>query len=154
MTGRNTWTWKELRDQVYSVALKLTGNRADADDVTQEACLRIHLYLNSFRGESHFFTWVYSIVRNSFLDMCKQKNKHQDLLIKITAQVSPDFSDVILDRTLLSNLPSVQKQILVLRELYGYSYHEIARITRTSIDSVKSRLYRARKILAGLVLEQ
>lgn len=154
MTDHNQTYWAELRARVFSVAIGLTGNHCEAEDLTQEACLRIHENLDSFKGESQFFTWVYSIVRNSYADLCRRDNRQKRIMERVSFQVVPDFSEAYAIRSLLKTLTSLQKKILILREVYGFSYREIARLTSTSIDSVKTRLYRTRKKLADIWKEE
>lgn len=142
--------WKELRQRVFAAAVNLTGNRHEAEDLAQEACLKIHLRMGDFRGESQFFTWAYSVLVNSYRDRCRQAKRRLETSLSRVKEItqSLDISDLVTARSLVDKLPKMQKKIFLLREFYGYSYREIAKITHCSLESVRTRLYRARKQLA------
>ena len=148
--------WVELRQRIYAISLGLTGCPTDAEDLTQDACLKIFLKSKQFRGDSQLFTWAYSIVRNSWRDRCRQLKQRQDYVHGYVNNFFdnhtfvPDFSDTVVLRMVMDQLPTLHKKVLLLKE-YGNSYNEIAQITRTSLDSVKSRMYSSRRMLNELM---
>lgn len=142
--------WKDLRQRVYAAAMSLTGNRYEAEDLAQEACLKIHLRMSEFRGESQFFTWAYSVLVNLYRDQCRQAKRRLETSLSRVKEIthSLDISELITARSLVDKLPQLQKKMFLLRECYGFSYREIAKITHCSLESVRTRLYRARKQLS------
>lgn len=142
--------WRDLRQRIFAAAIGLTGNRHEAEDLAQEACLKIHLGMEGFRGESQFFTWAYSVLANQYRDQCRLAKRKLELSLTRArdAAKSLDFSDLVVARTLVDKLPRLQKKVFLLKEYYGYSYQEIAKLTQSSLESVRARLYRARKQLA------
>lgn len=156
---------------VYNLALRTLGNREDAEDVTQEAFLKAYRSLDSFRGDSKFSVWLYRIVSNLCLDLLRsrQRKPTQSLTVEDDdgetgeLEISDDhFSpERLLDRKLtresvqrgLAALPDDARQILLLRELQGMSYEEIAQALDLEPGTVKSRIFRARKKLCAFLLQ-
>lgn len=156
----------EHEGRAYSLALRLMGNREDALDATQEAWIKMYKNIKSFRGESSFSTWVYRIVYNTCLDQLRrrknvislegvqEKNEGfrlaSDTETPEAAYTHTEIRDAI--RKGLDTLVPEHKQIIVLRDIQGFSYEEIAEILGTEIGTVKSRLFRARKNLEKYLL--
>ena len=149
----------------------MTGNREDAQDMAQEAFLKAYNSLPSFRGDSKFSSWLYRIVSNVCLDFLRKKGKRQT--VSLSAE-DDDGEDVVLDvpdtaqspeallekkltrdavRRGLASLPEDARQILLLREIQGLSYEEIADVLVLEVGTVKSRIFRARKRLCAFLLE-
>jgi RNA polymerase sigma-70 factor (ECF subfamily) len=157
---------------VYNLALRTLGNREDAEDVTQEAFLKAYRSLDSFRGDSKFSVWLYRIVSNLCLDLLRSRQckPAQSLTVEDDdgeigeLEISDEhFSpEKLLDRKLtresvqrgLAALPDDARQILLLRELQGFSYEEIGRILSLESGTVKSRIFRARKRLCAFLLRE
>ncbi len=144
------FSWPELYQKLFAAAMGITGDRHTAEELTQETCLKIHQKHDGFRGESQFFTWAYAMLLNQYRDYCRQAKRrlHLSLARVKTLSNSVDFSEYIAACSLLDKLPQLQKQMFILREFYGCSYQEIASLTRCSLESVRTRLYRTRKQLA------
>ena len=156
---------------VYNLALRALGNPQDAEDVTQEAFLKAYRSLSSFRGDSKFSVWLYRIVSNLCLDFLRARSRRpsQSLTVEddegeVGELEIPDehFSpEKLLDRKLtresvqrgLASLPDDARQILLLRELKGLSYEEIADVLDLEPGTVKSRIFRARKKLCAFLLQ-
>ena len=145
-------------DAAYNLARWLSGNDHDAEDIAQEASLRAFRFLGGFRG-ANSRSWVLTIVRNTAFTWLKQ-NRAQSFVsmsdckleeIEDTSPVSnPGHThqvdgDVL--RHALASLPVEFREVLVLRELEGLSYKEIADVADAPIGTVMSRLARARKLL-------
>lgn len=156
---------------VYNLALRMTGNPEDAADMSQEAFIKAYNSLNSFRGESKFSVWLYRIVSNVCLDFLRRKSRRPAVSLSIeddggeeTQLELPDESqspELLLERSLtrdavrrgLGVLPPEQRQILLLREIQGLSYEEIAHVLELEAGTVKSRIFRARKRLCAFLLK-
>lgn len=142
-------------DAAYNLARWLTRNDHDAEDVAQEAYLRAFRFFDSFHGEASL-SWLLTIVRNTCYTWLKQ-NRAQDLTTEFDEEVhSPERADANPETRLLETvdqlelqraldeLPVEFREAVILRELEGMSYKEIADITSVPIGTVMSRLARAR----------
>ncbi|HVS76263.1 MAG TPA: sigma-70 family RNA polymerase sigma factor [Steroidobacteraceae bacterium] len=148
-------------DAAFNLARWLTGNRADAEDIVQEAMVRALTYFPGFRGGSSR-AWVLQIVRNTAYGALKARRRErlggQEGLDDAAIEDIPDPADgpeKVLIRsdelsrvdTLMGELPLELRETLVLRELEELSYREIAQVTAVPIGTVMSRLWRARRML-------
>lgn len=155
---------------VYNLALRMTGNAQDAEDMAQEAFIKAYNSLPSFRGDSKFSVWLYRIVSNVCLDFLRKQNRRpasslsqEDEDGEETQMDIPDESqspEQLLERSLtqeavqrgLQSLSEEQRQILLLREIQGLSYEEIAETLDLEAGTVKSRIFRARKKLCAFLI--
>jgi len=149
-------------DAAFNLARWLTGSRAEAEDVVQEAMVRALTYFPSFRGGSSR-AWVLQIVRNTAYGALKAR--HGERVVapaaggeSATIEDIPDPTDDLetaLIRSddlaridaLIADLPVDLRETLILRELEELSYREIAQVTSVPIGTVMSRLWRARRML-------
>ena len=156
---------------VFNVALQMTGNREDAQDMAQEAFLKAYSSLSSFRGDSKFSSWLYRIVANVCLDFKRRQSRRPRSSLTVEddegESVELDIADesqspeTLLERKLtrdavrrgLQELPPEQRQILLLREIQGLSYEEIGEVMDLEPGTVKSRIFRARKKLCAFLLQ-
>ncbi len=156
---------------VFNVALQMTGNREDAQDMAQEAFLKAYSSLNSFRGDSKFSSWLYRIVANVCLDFKRRQGRRPSSSLTVEDEegevLELDIADEsqspekLLERKLtreavrrgLAELPEEQRQILLLREIQGLSYEEIGEAMGLEPGTVKSRIFRARKKLCAFLLK-
>lgn len=156
---------------VYNLALRMTGNAQDAEDMAQEAFIKAYNSLPSFRGDSKFSVWLYRIVSNVCLDFLRRQNRRPTSSLSVededgeeTQLDVPDESqspELLLERSLtrdavqrgLLALSGEQRQILLLREIQGLSYEEIAQALELETGTVKSRIFRARKRLCAFLLQ-
>ncbi len=155
---------------VYNLALRMVKNPEDASDMAQEAFIRAYNSLASFRGESKFSVWLYRIVSNVCLDFLRSRSRHPTVSLSVendegeeTELDIPDESqspEALLERRLtrdsvrrgLDALSEEYRQILLLREIQGLSYDEIAETLSMELGTVKSRIFRARKKLCDFLL--
>lgn len=151
----------------YNFALRLTGNEADARDLTQEAFIRVYRAWRSFVPGTSFLSWIYRIVTNLYRDELRRRkgrfyeeipedNVPQEFGGSRPLAVTPidDYVDRQLGESLsssLARLSSDQRQVVILADIEEYSYQEIADIMGCSIGTVRSRLHRARALLRRLV---
>jgi RNA polymerase sigma-70 factor (ECF subfamily) len=148
----------ELRkDQVYSVALRYSGDPAIAQDIAQETFLKLFTRIGSFRGESDFSSWLYRLVVNSCLDQKRKTRRLAPLLDEALAILqAPDLSalDEVVRaelshhlRAVVEDLADEQRILLVLRYTQALSYDEIAAVLGTSTGTIASRLNRIHRTL-------
>ena len=144
-------------DAAYNLARWLTRNDQDAEDIAQEACLRAFKYWKSFSGRD-CRSWLLKIVRNTFYSWLRQRSVQPVLTddgeTDDTAGNIPDPERALIQnadrdtlRAALEDLVVEFREAIVLRELEGLSYKEIADIAGVPIGTVMSRLARARKQL-------
>lgn len=144
-------------DRVFAIALRMTGSRADALDATQEAFIAAYRRLGSFRRDSAFSTWIYRIAVNTSHDLLrKRKRTATDEL----PQQDKDPSQVSVEDTAglrtdlaraLAELPAEHREAVLLHDLGGVPYDEIATLTGVALGTVKSRISRGRGRLAQLL---
>jgi RNA polymerase sigma-70 factor (ECF subfamily) len=143
-------------DAAYSLARWLTRNDQDAQDVTQEACLRAFRFFDGYQG-GNMRAWLLTIVRNTCYTWLRQNRASDSAEVfdeeihseKSSGSADPEIqalasADTETLRRGLEELPSVFREALVLRELEGMSYKEIADVTSVSLGTVMSRLARGR----------
>jgi RNA polymerase sigma-70 factor (ECF subfamily) len=144
---------------VYSLAYRLVGDRLDAEDVAQDAYLRMYRGLAGFREEAKFETWMYRIVANCAMTHLRRRGRFgivvSDEEVDVpepdqAAQRAVDRDD--LERGLAA-LPDGQRVPLLLKDVYGLSIREIAEELDVEEGAVKVRLHRARKRLAASLAE-
>ena len=147
-------------DSAYRLARGLTGNRADADDVVQDACLRAFQALDSYSG-GNARAWLMTITRNvAFTFLARRRSQglvlaadqpdaERRMDLEPDPQATPEASviakaDAAAMEAAIAQLPEVFREVLVLREFNGLSYREIADATGVPLGTVMSRLARAR----------
>ena len=145
-------------DAAYNLARWLAGNDHDAQDVAQEASLRAFRFFGSFHGEDAR-AWLLTIVRNTFYTWLR-KNRPPANTIEMNDEtldiedasaspgtIQPQFADADTVRGAIAELPVEFREIVILREMEGFSYKEISDLAAVPIGTVMSRLARARKLL-------
>ena len=160
----------EYEKNVYNLALKMTGNTEDAADLSQETFIKAFHSLGCFRGVSKFSVWLYRIVSNVCLDFLRRRSRRQTVSLSMededgeeTQLDIPDerqTPELLLEKRMtreavrrgLAQLPPEPRQILLLREIQGLSYEEIASVLGIESGTVKSRIFRARKKLCAFLL--
>ena len=145
-------------DAAYNLARWLANNDHDAQDVAQEACLRAFKFFANFRGDNAR-AWLLTIVRNTFYTWLRRNRPSEMLLaseddaltiedVSVNAEVlNRQLSDAEAVRRAIAELPVEFREIVILREMEGFSYKEIAELADVPIGTVMSRLARARKQL-------
>jgi RNA polymerase sigma-70 factor (ECF subfamily) len=159
--GGNASSFDELmrrhEQRIFALALRLTGNRADALDATQDAFIVAFRRAETFRGDAAFSTWLYRIGINACNDLLRKKRKQEPLDPETvdsqidrfsTADDPPLRLDIV---NALKELPEDYRTPVVMHDLGGIPYEEIARLTSAQIGTVKSRISRGRRKLAALL---
>ncbi|MBN2483925.1 MAG: sigma-70 family RNA polymerase sigma factor [Candidatus Omnitrophica bacterium] len=139
---------------VFHIALRMTNNRANAEDITQEVFIKVHKNLWKFRFESQISTWMYRITVNTVMNYMRKSPKSTVPLASLEGYL-PDARHEEFERNeqrrligrLLNELNPDQRAVLVLREFEGLDYREIARVLKIKINTVRTRLKRAREKL-------
>ena len=152
--------------QAYSVAYRMTGNRADAEDLVQEAFIRAYRFFGQYRRDMPFENWLYRIISNVFIDSLRKRPKARirsldeplvtpegDAPFEVADQ-GPGPEDATLTKDLdsriqdaLATLPEFFRLAVVYADIEGLSYEEIAEVMGTSIGTVRSRIHRGRSLL-------
>ena len=155
--------------QAYNIAYRMTGNHADADDLTQESFLRAYRFFDRYNRDMPFENWLYRIMSRVYIDEIRKKPKFRaqsldqpisvgsfgegDVLLEIPDSASnPEvmlLSDQLDDylQQALASLPQEFRIAVVLADVEGLSYEEIADAMQCSLGTVRSRLHRGRKML-------
>lgn len=156
--------------KVFNLAYRMLGNHDDASELAQEVFIKVYRSLKSFKEESQFSTWIYRIATNVCLDeLRKRKNKkliYIDESIKgeeedLNRQVEDNrpTPDIIAERnhlkkavnSAIQTLSEEHKIVIILRDIQGFSYEEIAEIVKCPTGTVKSRINRARQALKEIL---
>ncbi|MCB0975298.1 MAG: sigma-70 family RNA polymerase sigma factor [Actinobacteria bacterium] len=160
-------------DSIYRLALRITGNKADAEDAAQEAMINVVRRINSFDGRSKFSTWVYRVATNAALDETRRRSRRPTPTdLESTARRvrdgepgkavdsvghTPGPAEIAAsnDRIdhILSGLSPEHRAVLILREVGDMTYDDIAETLGISPGTVRSRLARARRSAARKLSE-
>lgn len=164
MSGFDELYRKHYR-RVYSICLRMTGNVAEAEDLTQEVFIQLHRKLGSFRGESAFTTWLHRLTVNQVLMHFRKRSVKSELTTddgEIPDSIDPDTLNPeampIVDRisieTAIAQLPPGYRTAFILHDVEGYEHEEIARILGCSPGTSKSQLHKARLKLRRLIQQR
>ena len=154
--------------RIYAIVLRMMGNREDAQDCAQEAMVRIYRAMGSFKGQSALATWIYRITMNSCLDELRRRKarKVTSLDSLVDNGWSPtDTGDTPEEHGLrvekqnalnqaIQSLPDDMRAAIILRDVKGYSYDEIASILDANVGTIKSRISRGREKLREILSKQ
>ena len=152
--------------KMYAVALRMCASREDAQDCMQEAMIRAYRAIENFRFQSSFSTWIYRITMNTCLDELRRRKVRQaaslDALLDAgwapSGGESPEGHAMEQDRKraleqAIHALPEDMRAAIVLRDIQGYSYDEIADILSVNVGTIKSRISRGREKLREILSE-
>jgi RNA polymerase sigma-70 factor, ECF subfamily len=162
--------------KVYAVALGMLKNREDAMDVSQEAFVKVYKYLDHFKGDSSFYTWLYRITVNVCIDVLRKRAGSGGEAVEYDESVPMDLSEAnigalgtrlgtnpqksALRRELaekiqeaLAQVPEKHRAILLLREVEGMSYEDLSRTLEIPKGTVMSRLFHARAKVQKILSE-
>lgn len=146
-------------DTLYRVALRLTGEPAAAEDLVQDTMLRALRAWHTFQPGSNARAWLVTILRNQFINGWRSRKRapavvDMDAVPELPDSGDPDpegrfFRDLVDEEVLsaVDNLPEEFREVVVLSDMEGLPYAEIARVLSIPVGTVKSRLFRARRIL-------
>lgn len=149
-------------DAVYRFALRLTGSPADAEDLVQETFLRAYRSWDHYTPGTAAKSWLFTICRNAFLRQRQQDSRRGEVIQQASTPEAPlfmpayeddpagSFFSGIVDETILAQiekLPAEFREVVLLSDLEGLSYADIAKVLDVPLGTVKSRLFRGRKLL-------
>jgi RNA polymerase sigma-70 factor, ECF subfamily len=156
---------RKYRPKLITLAARYTHNVSDAEDATQDALVKTYRGLADFRGECAFYTWLYRITVNSAKNLLQTRAREhaittssvlreesleapwqsQDLATPERLTLTEDIRATV--NAALQRLPEVHREAIILRELEGMSYEQIAQVMGTPIGTVRSRVFRARELI-------
>ena len=142
--------YEEYFDRVYYKVLSVVKNDDDAEDICQETFISVYKNLSKFREESNIYTWIYRIAINKTYDFFKKRKVEfeiNDDVLSLPEDVNFD-TKVILEEK-LKLISEKEKEIVVLKDIYGYKLKEIAEIKNMNLSTVKSVYYKALKDMGG-----
>ena len=151
--------------RVYSICLRMTGNVAEAEDLTHEVFIQLHSKLGSFRVEAAFTTWLHRLTVNQVLMHFRKKSTRSELLteegetpIQIVKGTENPGAMPVIDRIslekALQQLPPGYRTVFVLHDVEGYEHYEISNMLGIAEGTSKSQLHKARLKLRQLIREQ
>jgi RNA polymerase sigma-70 factor (ECF subfamily) len=146
------------KEKVYHLCLGVLSNTHDAEEATQETFIKVYKKLSIFQGRSSFSTWLYRISYNTAID-CKRKRRRNtalslDVLIEqkgdkveklFNRNSSESEENTALVRDILQALPDEYSELLFMKMYQGMSYADMADYYNCTVDSIKSKLFRARR---------
>jgi len=140
-------------ERVYAVCLRMAGDAAQARALTQESFVRAWQRMGSFRGDSRLSSWLHRIAVNVVLESGRTRRRWHRLLVAADdralarpARASDPGLRLDLERAIAA-LPAGARQMLVLRDVEGHSYEEVAELTGAALGTVKSQISRARRLV-------
>ncbi len=162
-------------DAVFRFALRLAGSRDLAEDLVQETFLRAFRSWEKYTPGTQCKSWLFTICRNVFLRQRERGQRHDEIVSEnvdrssgpfevvnpvwvkaVKADPEGDFFDAIVDEVVLQHiqdLPEDYRTAVILSDLEGFSYQEIAEMTDVPVGTVKSRLFRGRRVLQGALYD-
>lgn len=150
----------KYKNQLYATVLRMTKNPQDAQDLVQEAFIKVYHQLDKYKGKGSFSSWIYRVTINHCMDEFRKKG-HKIMKVKVDEDrvVNPNHPEVIflkneksrqLER-LIATLPEDERLILLLRYVNELSYSEISELMETPISNVRNKIHRAKKKMRDTV---
>jgi RNA polymerase sigma-70 factor (ECF subfamily) len=162
---------RRYEKRIVAAAYRLCGNREDGEDLAQEAFVKAWRAISGFRGQSSFATWITAILTNLWRDKQRKAQVPQDSLDEAIEGEEGSLQKQLRDQRpgpegiaetnavrdvlgrMIQELKPEYKEALILRDVHGFSYEEVAEITGTNLGTVKSRINRGRALMKEKVLE-
>lgn len=169
---------RRYQNRIYNAAYRILGSAEEAEDVVQDTCLKIHQGIDGFNRHASFGAWILRIAHNSCLDTLRLRQRKRNIQTVSFDPQSVQADDVNSDSRVvnqaadpcpnpeerlslseqeamiaekLSLLPEIQRTVVVLHDIEGFSYQEIADIVGTNIGTIRSRLHYGRMKLKELL---
>lgn len=161
---------KETSRQAYGVAYRLTGNETEAEELVQETYVRAFRFFHRYDENLPFASWIYRIMTNIHIDASRRRQRIKFVSMELdsqdgtrtmeladSARTDAGLWDQILEEPLQMGLKAMNPEFrtaLVLADVEGFAYEEVAEMMGTTVGTVRSRIHRARKILKEYILQQ
>jgi RNA polymerase sigma-70 factor (ECF subfamily) len=154
--------FKMYKDDVYRVAYYYTRNSDEAEDLVQDTFIRAYKFFSKFRKDTNFKSWILKIMRNIYITKSKKKSKENSIK-NYELDFSKDYSleNDYLDNVTISEirdailmLPREFREVIILSDISGLMYEDIAKIIKVPVGTVRSRLHRGRLILKERLKEK
>lgn len=156
---------RQYEKKVYTLCFRMCGNSEDAEEAAQDAFLALWRGIDRFRQESSLSTWIYRLATNACIDTLRRRKKQSgsvslddEELFVDAVDTSPQPQETVEHREAqkllqegLSSLPEEYRKVLILREIEGLSYTEIAESASIELGTVKSRISRGRSLLRNFL---
>ena len=142
--------YEEYFDRVYYKVLSVVKNDDDAEDICQETFISVYKNLSKFREESNIYTWIYRIAINKTYDFFKKRKiefEINDDVLSLPEDVNFDTKVILQEK--LKLISEKEREIVILKDIYGYKLKGIAEIKNMNLSTVKSVYYKALKDMGG-----
>ena len=146
--------YRRVVGRIYALCLRMARDGQRAEELTQDVFVRAWEHLSSFRGESKFTTWLHRLAVNVVLQEGRAKGRREsreeltgdpgEYLARVREEMPGTRID--LERA-IAGLPEGARTVIILRDIYGYKYDEIAKMQGVALGTVKAQIHRARKIM-------
>lgn len=135
--------------RVSNIIYQMLGSPNEVDDLSQEVFIKVYKHLKYFRKEAKFFTWLYRITVNTVWDYLRKQKHRKTVPLEGLEPIHIDNNSELKEllNAEIKKLPIKYRTMLILKDIEGLSYKEIAKILRCRIGTVESRLFRAREAL-------
>ena len=142
--------YEEYFDRVYYKVLSVVKNDDDAEDICQETFISVYKNLSKFREESNIYTWIYRIAINKTYDFFKKRKiefEINDDVLSLPEDINFDTKIILQEK--LKLISEKEREIVILKDIYGYKLKEIAEMKSMNLSTVKSVYYKALKDMGG-----
>lgn len=142
--------YEEYFDRVYYKVLSVVKNNDDAEDICQETFISVYKNLSKFREESNIYTWIYRIAINKTYDFFKKRKVEfeiNDDVLSLPEDINFDTKVILQEK--LKLISKKEREIVILKDIYGYKLKEIAEMKNMNLSTVKSVYYKALKDMGG-----
>lgn len=138
--------FEQYFDKIYYKILGTVKNPEDAEDIAQDTFMSVYKNLKNFRSDSGIYTWIYKIAINKIYDFYRKRKLNLELNDEILdIDDGVDLNNNIILKERLSKLKGVEKEVVLLKDIYGYKLQEIATMKNMNLSTVKSVYYKALK---------
>lgn len=155
---------------IYNLAYRIFNNASDAEDITQEVFIKVYKNIYKCEGKQNIKTWIYTIAYNTCIDEVRKRKGKNNISLDIELEGEennfsldipsnePTPENALIEKEglleieqAINSLNEINKSLIFLRDIKGFSYNEISEITGLNIGTVKSRINRARNILKNIL---
>lgn len=142
--------FEEYFDRIYYKVLGVVKNPEDAEDISQEVFMSVYRNLKSFRSESNIYTWIYKIAINKIYDFFRKRKVELDINEEVLMlEDNTNIETPIFLEEKLKLISPKEREIVILKDIYGYKLKEIADMKNINISTIKSIYYKAIKDMGG-----